>query len=640
MPARCRSMNDPLISVVLTLGGGVHRARTALATLREQTYQNWEAVVVDGCLAPDGDDTVRLLARDDSRVRLIHDPAARAVAAARDVAVRTSRGEWIAFLDSDERFLSHSLAGRLETARAHGLSVVHSDGYEITSERPVTLGVPPLAGWVYRDVLEAQGPRFPGLLIQRTAIADCGYLDGRLQHFQDWDLSIRLARGNRFGFEALPTFVGGQRSAVAASAVRGKAEEYVRVLRKHRAAMLQHGRAGGLGRHYRAAAELHLAAGHRRAAARCRAMVFLCGRANPARLLARARAVWSRQREGPGHARFTQQSHLEPVDVSLRLCELLRTPVRDLTSEFSEGQTGNVHRVQFRDGSGTPRRVVLKKVDSGFEYDFYRRVLEPLALDAPKMHGHVETSTGRFVVMDYVPHEPARWTDYDKHRTATRWLAKKDRIVKDNFQSILDARLMTFARDQPPLVHTIEDCIEILRKGVERNVSPLLSPLLLHAIVRRRQLLHELAAAVFANSRLTVCHRDFHLKNVLFPVDNPTSVYVIDWSNPEIDSVCVDLARLVLLAPPPVRRELIDIYRSSIDFEGFEESYRQAELIMTLVQFAWTFSPLLEARRHPFSPAELRKARALQRRLTEHLRLGLDEAPGRHELSSAAVPNC
>ena len=111
--------------------------------------------------------------------------------------------------------------------------------------------------------------------------------------------------------------------------------------------------------------------------------------------------------------------------------------VRELRSEFLEGQSGNVHRVQFRDASDVPRTVVLKKVDSAFEYHFYRRILEPLALDAPKTHGLIVTSSGRFLVMDYIPHEPARWTDCDKFRTAIRWLAKKDRIVHEHFRASL-----------------------------------------------------------------------------------------------------------------------------------------------------------------------------------------------------------
>ena len=393
---------------------------------------------------------------------------------------------------------------------------------------------------------------------------------------------------------------------------------------KHRLAMMRLGGGGLLRRHYRVAAESYDHARQQTAAALCRAFAFLCGWADPARFLGKARGLWSRRPWRPAHTRFVQRSHPEPGEVSPRLSELLRVKVRELRSEFLEGQSGNVHRVQFRDASDVPRTVVLKKVDSAFEYDFYRRILEPFALDAPKTHGLIVTSSGRFLVMDYVPHEPARWTDYDKFRTAIRWLAKKDRIIHEHFKSILDTRLLNFAPDHPPLVDSIEDCIDIIRKGVERKVSPLLSPLLLHAVVQRRRLLHEIAADIFEKSRLTICHRDFHLKNVLFPVENPAAVYVIDWSNPEIDSVCVDLARLVLLAPPPIRGELIDLYRSHVDFDEFEERYRQTELIMTLQQFAWSFSVILEARRGPLNPPELRKVQTLQRRLVEHLGLGLD----------------
>lgn len=618
-------MDEPLISVAFTLRGGVAGIRTALASLQAQTHENWEAIAVDGGLPPHIRESVAGLARAESRLRLVDDSSATDIAAARDAAVRRSRGEWIAFLDSNERFLAHSLAVRLETGHSDALSVIHSDGYETTADEPATIGVPPLAGWVYRDLLQQQGPLFPGLLIRRRAIAECGSLDRRLQRFQEWDLSIRLAQNHQFGFEPVPTFVSAPHPAIPDAALDAAgAEDYERVLRKHRLRMLRRGGAGWLAQHYRAVAESYEQAGLERAAARCRRAAFLCKWGDRARVLGNARRLWSRQARVPPHVRFAQRSHLDSADVSLRLSELLRVPVRGLTSEFSAGQSGHVHCVHFRDASEVRRTVVLKKVDTAFEFEFYTQVLEPLALDAPKTHGYVETSTGRFLVMDYVTHEPARWTDYEKFRMATRWLAKKDMVVHEHFQRILDTRLLHFRPDHPPLIDTIEDSIEILRKGVERDVSPLLSPLFLRSVVRRRRVLHRLAAAVFGKSRLTVCHRDFHLRNVLFPPHDATAIHVIDWSNPQIDSVCVDLARLVLLSPPPIRRELIDIYRAIVDFDGFEERYRETESIMMLAQFAWSLSVILEGRRQPHNTAELRKARTLQRRLVERLRLGLD----------------
>ena len=618
-------MTEPLISVVFTIDGGVQGIRTALESLQTQTYRHWEAVAVNGAYPPEAREAVGLLARDDPRIRLLDDPTARDVPTARNAAVQHSRGEWIAFLDSKVGFLPHSLVARLDMARSDALTVVHSDGYETDSGRPTPIGVPPLAGWVYLELLAEQGPIFPGLLIQKRAIAESGYLDPRLAHFQDWDLSIRLAHRHRFGFEAVPTFATAHRlQGSSAAGLAGKTDEYERVLGKYRLAMLRHGRARSLRRHYQVAAASYDQERRQAAAARCRALALICGWIDGAASLGKVRRLWSRQPLRSADERFRQRSHLEAAEVSLRLTELLGVPVSELSSEFSTGQSGRVHRVHFRGASGLPHTVVLKKVDSTFEYDFYRQILEPLRLDAPKAHGHVVTSSGRFLVMDYVAHEPTRWTDHNKFRTAVRWLAHKDRLVHENFQSVLDTRLLKFSPDRPPLQDSIEDAIDIVRMGVEQKVSPLLSPLLLQGLERRRQLLHRLAADIFTKSRLTICHRDFHLQNVLFPLENPAVVKVIDWSNPEIDSVCLDLSRFVLLAPPPIRAELVATYRSHVNFDGFEERYRQTESVMTLLQFAWSISVILDGRRGPMNPAELRKARTVQRSLLEHLGLGLD----------------
>ena len=339
-------MNEPLISVVITTRGGVEGIGTALASLQEQTYENWEALAVDAGLPASVREGLALLSRAEPRLRVVDDPDAADLPAARDAAMQRSRGDWIAFLDSDERFLPQSLAVRLETARCNALSVVHSDGFEMAADEPTTIGVPPLAGWIFRDLLEHPGPLFPGLLVHRQAIAACGPLDRSLQHFQEWDLSIRLAHNYRFGFEVVPTFVTAYRASSNLALAPAGTRDYERVLRKHGLRMLRGGGAGLLARHYRAAAESYEHAGQPRAAARCRTIVLLSGCCDRPWLPRRARALWSRQPNPAGHQGFAQRSRLEPREVSLGLSELLGVPVRELVSEFSQGQSGHVHRVQ------------------------------------------------------------------------------------------------------------------------------------------------------------------------------------------------------------------------------------------------------------------------------------------------------
>lgn len=120
----------PLISVpIATYNAAELLVERAIASVRAQTYDRWEIVVVgDGCT----DDTAaRLDALDDSRIRFVNlpfrtinsdEPHERWLvsgAAPSNLAIELSRGEWIAPLDDDDEFLPRHIETLLALALDH-----------------------------------------------------------------------------------------------------------------------------------------------------------------------------------------------------------------------------------------------------------------------------------------------------------------------------------------------------------------------------------------------------------------------------------------------------------------------------------------------------------------------------------------
>jgi hypothetical protein len=120
----------PLISVpIATYNAAELLVDRAIASVRAQTYDRWEIVVVgDGCT----DDTAaRLDALADSRIRFLNLPFRTVYpedayerwqvsgAAAWNRAVELSRGDWIAPLDDDDEFLPHHMETLLDLALDH-----------------------------------------------------------------------------------------------------------------------------------------------------------------------------------------------------------------------------------------------------------------------------------------------------------------------------------------------------------------------------------------------------------------------------------------------------------------------------------------------------------------------------------------
>lgn len=106
-------MGHPLVSVVVPFFDGRFYLAEALDSIAAQDGPNLETIVVDDGSAEDGSD----LARGREGVRWYRQEHA-GVAAARNRALRESRGEWIAFLDQDDAWTPNKLRTQMSLAQS------------------------------------------------------------------------------------------------------------------------------------------------------------------------------------------------------------------------------------------------------------------------------------------------------------------------------------------------------------------------------------------------------------------------------------------------------------------------------------------------------------------------------------------
>lgn len=248
-----------LVSVVVPAHNRAATIASCLESVRQQTHGRWEVIVVDDGSDDDTAGIVQTMASSDARLRLLRHERNRGAQAARNTGARAARGDWIAFLDSDDQFTPRSLELRLARASACKVEVVHSDCDVLTPDGGRSrFGVRPISGRVHRELLFGQGPLFPGMLVTRRALERIGYLDEDVVAFQEWDTAIRLARECEFAFVPETTFVYDcRRSDSISRDLLRTAIGYEQVFRKHRSAMLQTAGPAALARHYYMLASLY-----------------------------------------------------------------------------------------------------------------------------------------------------------------------------------------------------------------------------------------------------------------------------------------------------------------------------------------------------------------------------------------------
>ena len=195
--------------------------------------------------------------REDSRIKLIRHGHNRGAQAARNTGIDAARTAWIAFLDSDDKWMPQSLALRLDAAEKNRLQVVHTGAYVIHENGERSLyGVPAMAGRIYTQLLQRPGPMFQGLLAAKEALTKIGALDENIVAMQEWDTAIRLAKHYPFGFLAEPTSTWDCRGADTITKNRRRdALGYEQVVRKHFFSMLRYAGPEALYRHYRTLSE-------------------------------------------------------------------------------------------------------------------------------------------------------------------------------------------------------------------------------------------------------------------------------------------------------------------------------------------------------------------------------------------------
>lgn len=278
-----------LITVVVPAYNRAATIERCVDSIRPQTYPHWEVVVVDDGSTDDTREVTRAVAANDPRIRLVEHGQRRGAQAARNTGIREARGEWIAFLDSDDEFLPHSLETRLLRAIEEGRDVVHSACRVRKSDGRVhAYHVPRLSGHVYTQLLRHEGPVFPGLLVKRAALERIGLLDEEITAFQEWDTSIRLARSFEFSFEPRPTFIYDCSRADAMSKdFVGNGRAYEQVVKKHFREILRHAGPTAVAHHHRQAQRWYEMAGADGPARRNRRRAYLWECLDPRFLLSK-----------------------------------------------------------------------------------------------------------------------------------------------------------------------------------------------------------------------------------------------------------------------------------------------------------------------------------------------------------------
>lgn len=183
----------PLVSVIVPVYNGESFLRETLDSIFALDYEPFEVIVVDDG-SKDGSSSI---AQSYPHVRYILQEN-RGPGAARNAGIDASRGEFIAFVDSDDVVLPHKLSTQV------GYLLDNAD-VTATLGRQEWITPPPDAvpDLVWGDI---DGITPISLVIRRAALIEVGCFDPALRGPEDIELLVRLREGG-YQFLVLPEIV-------------------------------------------------------------------------------------------------------------------------------------------------------------------------------------------------------------------------------------------------------------------------------------------------------------------------------------------------------------------------------------------------------------------------------------------------
>lgn len=125
-------MIDGLVSIIMPSWNTARFIAESIQSVIDQTYQNWELLIVDDCSTDNTDEV--LAAFTDPRIKYFHNERNSGAALSRNKAMREAQGEWVAFLDSDDLWTEDKLEKQLAFMKRGGYVLSYTEYEKIDEE--------------------------------------------------------------------------------------------------------------------------------------------------------------------------------------------------------------------------------------------------------------------------------------------------------------------------------------------------------------------------------------------------------------------------------------------------------------------------------------------------------------------------
>lgn len=204
--------DNPLVSVIIPTYNRARLIKRTIGSVLKQTYSNFEIIVVDDASYDNTEETIKLF--NDKRIIYVKQEKNRGPAVARNTGIKKAKGEYIAFLDSDDEFCSDKIESVLKRFNIlnNNIALIFTNGWLTnTKGRNLTLPIQRESGYIADMKFEFPLKKLiippSGWMIKRSSYKGEIGFDERMRHWDDGDFFVRTAGNNRIYYYNKPLVV-------------------------------------------------------------------------------------------------------------------------------------------------------------------------------------------------------------------------------------------------------------------------------------------------------------------------------------------------------------------------------------------------------------------------------------------------
>ena len=180
-------MHNLLVSIVTPCYNASRFIADTIRSVQNQTYSNWELIIVDDCSTDNSVQIVTNFALQDDRIKLItleHNTGSPAVP--RNRAIKEANGDMIAFLDAYDIWKPDKLECQIEYMLSRGCGIVYTNGEMIDEQNRYIRTIKKIKFVDYKQTLKHDELSCSSVMAKKDLLIGCSFKKQMMEDYIFW----------------------------------------------------------------------------------------------------------------------------------------------------------------------------------------------------------------------------------------------------------------------------------------------------------------------------------------------------------------------------------------------------------------------------------------------------------------------